>query len=101
LKERTVDQEEGTTRVMPYPMLVRVWILLVFLTAILVIVSTQFYETLSIWAMLVITPIKAGLVMFYFMHLKFERMFLKVMVIVTLGVLIIFIGLTFSDLSYR
>jgi len=51
--------------------------------------------------MLVITPLKAGLVMFYFMHLKFEKTFLKVMVIITLGILIVFIGLTFSDISYR
>lgn len=101
MKERTVGQDEGTANVIPYPMLVRIWILLVILTAILVIVSIQFYETLSMWAMLVITPIKAGLVMFYFMHLKFEKTYLKTMVIATLAVLIIFIGLTFSDLSYR
>jgi hypothetical protein len=35
------------------------------------------------------------------MHLKYERPFLKAMVFMVLGVLILFIGLTFLDISYR
>jgi cytochrome c oxidase subunit IV len=99
--EGVMEQGEVTSHVMPYPMLVGVWALLVLLTATLVIVSTKFHEALAMWAMLVITPVKAGLVMFYFMHLKFEKTFLKALVVITLFVLIVFIGLTFSDLSYR
>ena len=96
-----MDRREMNSHVMPYPTLVRVWVILLVLTATLVFVSTRFHEALAMWAMLVITPLKAGLVMFYFMHLKFEKTFLKVMVIITLGILIVFIGLTFSDISYR
>jgi cytochrome c oxidase subunit IV len=99
--EGAMEQGEEASHVMPYPMLVRVWVLLVLLTAILVVVSTRFHEALAMWAMLVITPVKAGLVMFYFMHLKYEKTLLKALVVITLFVLIIFIGLTFSDLSYR
>jgi cytochrome c oxidase subunit 4 len=51
--------------------------------------------------MLTLTPLKAGLVFFYFMHLKYERPFLKAMVVVTLATLILFIGLLFLDISQR
>jgi cytochrome c oxidase subunit IV len=96
-----MEQAEAHSHIIEYPTLIRVWILLLALTAILVFVSRAFHEALSIWALLTLTPIKAGLVFYYFMHLKYERPFLKVMVIITLGVLIIFVGLTFFDISYR
>jgi cytochrome c oxidase subunit IV len=96
-----MDQSDAHDHVMAYLTLIRVWLLLLLFTAMLVFVSTRFHEALAMWAMLVLTPLKAGLVLFYFMRLKYEKTFLKVMVIATLGVLIVFIGLTFSDISYR
>ena len=36
--------------------------------------------------MLTLTPLKAGLVFFYFMHLRYEKPFLKALVVVTLSV---------------
>ncbi len=87
--------------IVPYLTFVRVWLLLLFLTAVLVFVSTVFHEVLSVPAMLTVTPLKAGLVFFYFMHLKYEKPFLKTLVFMVLGVLTLFIGLTFLDLSYR
>ena len=79
----------------------RVWLTLLVLTAILVFVSKVFHELLSVWAMLVITPIKAGLVFFFFMHLKYEKPFLKALVFLTLGLLVLVIGLLFFDILYR
>ena len=96
-----MDQSEASGHVMPYATLIRIWAILIVLTALLVFVSTRFHEALAMWAMLILTPIMAGLVMFYFMHLKFEKPLLKSMVIITLATLIIFIGLTFSDIWYR
>jgi len=96
-----VEQAAGRGHVVPYQTLVRVWLLLLLLTAILVFTSRVYHELLSVWAMLTLTPLKAGLVFFYFMHLKYEKPFLKVMVLVTLAVLILFIGLTFLDVSLR
>ena len=87
--------------VVPYRTFVVVWLLLLLLTAILVITSKTYHELLAVWAMLTLTPLKAGLVFFYFMHLKYEKPFLKFMVLVTLAVLILFIGLTFLDVSLR
>jgi cytochrome c oxidase subunit IV len=96
-----MEQTEEHSPIIGYPTLIRVWILLLALTAILVFMSRAFHEALSIWALLTLTPIKAGLVFYYFMHLKYEKPFLKVMVLITLGVLIIFIGLTFFDIFDR
>jgi cytochrome c oxidase subunit 4 len=52
-------------------------------------------------ALLTITPLKAGLVFFYFMHLKYEKPFFRGLVFLVLVVLIIFIGLTFADTANR
>ena len=51
--------------------------------------------------MLILTPLKAGLVFFYFMHLKYEKPFLKALVFLVLGLLILVIGLLFFDILYR
>ncbi len=96
-----MEHAEEHGHVIPYATLIRVWLLLLFLTAVLVFVSTVYHEALSVPALLTLTPLKAGLVFFYFMHLKYERPFLKALVLMVLAVLILFIGLTFSDLSTR
>jgi cytochrome c oxidase subunit 4 len=51
--------------------------------------------------MLVITPVKAALIFYFFMHLKYEKPLLTGLVFVTLGLLVLVIGLLFSDLFYR
>ena len=96
-----MEQAAQHGHVLPYRTLVRVWLVLLLLTAILVIASTVYHEALSVWAMLTLTPLKAGLVFYYFMHLKYERPFLKSMALVTIATLIIFIGLTFLDILQR
>ncbi len=84
-----------------YQTYVRVWLLLLVLTAILVATSKLFHDLLSVWAMLIVTPIKAGLVFFFFMHLRYEKPFLKALVFLTLGLLVMVIGLLFFDILYR
>jgi cytochrome c oxidase subunit IV len=96
-----MEHAEEHGHISPYRVLVKVWLLLLFLTALLVFVSTVFHEALSVPALLTITPLKAGLVFFYFMHLKYEKPFFRGLVFLVLVLLIIFIGLTFADLSYR
>ena len=89
------------THIVPYGTFVRVWVVLVLLTTLLVVVSRLFHERLSVAAMLTVTPIKAALVFYFFMHLKYERPLLKGMVFVALAALFIFIGLLFLDVSFR
>ncbi len=99
--EHSWNRQKSSGHVVPYRTFVKVWLLLLILTAVLVFVSTAFHEALSVPALLTLTPLKAGLVFFYFMHLKYEKPFLKMMVFMVLGVLTLFIGLTFLDISYR
>jgi len=77
-----------------------VWGMLLLLTGVLVGASRVSPE-LAVWAMLVVTPLKAGLVFYYFMHLKYESALLRVMLLVCLAVLVTFIGMLFFDLSFR
>jgi cytochrome c oxidase subunit IV len=87
--------------IIPDRTLIRVWLLLLLLTAILVLTSKFFHQALSVPAMLLLTPLKAGLIFFYFMHLKYEKPFLKGLVFMTLGLLVMILGLLFFDLFYR
>jgi cytochrome c oxidase subunit IV len=96
-----MEQTEIHGHIIPYNTLVRVWLLLLLLTAILVLASRLFHEALSVPAMLILTPIKAGLVFFYFMHLKYEKPFLKGLVFLALGLLTLVIGLLFFDILFR
>ena len=94
---------EATKRIMhviPYRTYLFVWLALLALTTALVLVS-ELFETLAVWAMLVLTPVKAGLVFFFFMHLKYEKTALKALVFMTLGLLVMIIALFFLDISYR
>ncbi len=96
-----MEQAETHAHIIPYRTFFHVWLLLVLLTAILVLTSKLFHQALSVPAMLTLTPIKAGLVFFYFMHLKYEKPFLKSLVFLTLGLLVMVIGLLFFDIFYR
>jgi len=83
-----------------YRTFVIVWALLVALTALLVLVSHSGQEA-AVWGLLLITPLKAALVFYFFMHLRYEGLLLKTVVCVALGTLIIFFALLFSDVAFR
>jgi cytochrome c oxidase subunit 4 len=99
--EGVMEQTEVHAHIVPYQIFVRVWLILIFLTAVLVSVSRLFQQTLAVWAMLILTPTKAGLVLFFFMHLKYEKPYLRALVFFTLGLLTMIIGLLFFDILYR
>lgn len=96
-----MDHGEVHVHIVPYRTFVRVWLLLLLLTAILVLTSKLWHEALSVWAMLILTPVKAGLVLFFFMHLNYEKPYLRALVFLTLGVLTLFIGILFFDILHR
>lgn len=78
---------------------VRVWAVLVVLTGVLVLLS-HLGPRAAVWGLLTISPIKAALVFYYFMHLKYEGPLLKVVMFVALGTLIIFLTLLFADVAF-
>lgn len=85
----------------PYRTFLIVWVLLLALTATTVAVSRIHLGPLNIWAALGIAGLKSTLVIFIFMHLKYERLLFKLCLLITLVTLAVFIGLTFFDVLYR
>ncbi len=95
--------EEGKHPVLNPTTYVRVWVGLVILTGITVSVAGMNLGRLSISVALIIAAIKSGLVLNYFMHLKYEkriRLF-KWMIPGILALLVLFMGLTFFDVAFR
>jgi cytochrome c oxidase subunit 4 len=76
---------------------------LVILTGITVSVAGMNLGRFSISAALVIAAVKSGLVLNYFMHLKYEKglWLFKLMIPGILVLLVLFIGITFFDVAFR
>jgi cytochrome c oxidase subunit 4 len=84
-----------------YDVYIITWVALLILTAVTVTVAGLHLGKLSVLTAVVIAAVKASLVLYFFMHLKYEKPLFRTMVFVTIGVLVIFIGLTFTDILYR
>jgi cytochrome c oxidase subunit 4 len=81
---------------------VMVWVGLLILTGITVSFAGMNLRGLSILVPLLVAATKSGLVLSYFMHLKYETgLLFKLMIPIVLATLTIFIGLTFSDVAFR
>jgi cytochrome c oxidase subunit 4 len=82
---------------------VRVWVALVILTGVTVSVAGMNLGRWSILIALIIAAFKSGLVLNYFMHLKYEERlwFFRLIIPGTLALLVLFIGLTFFDVAFR
>jgi cytochrome c oxidase subunit 4 len=83
-----------------YATFIKVWVALLLLTAGLVGMSHLGQRT-AVWGLLTLTPIKAALVFYFFMHLKYEGSLLKGVILVTIGTLLIFFALLYSDVAFR
>ena len=87
--------------VIGYGRLASVWLLLLVLTALTVLVTRLDLGGYKVLAALTIASLKAGLVIAFFMHMKYEGRILRWMLFVALVTLAIFIGFTFLDVLYR
>jgi cytochrome c oxidase subunit 4 len=77
------------------------WFALLALTAITVTAAGMHFGALSVTVALVIATIKAGIVLYLFMHLKYEDALFHRMLMIVIAALVIFIGLTFTDTLFR
>ena len=79
-----------------------VWLaLLVLVAATVATARLQLLAGYSVLGSMVIASLKAGLVLAFFMHLKYEGRFLKEMLTLAVFALTLLIGLTFVDVWYR
>jgi cytochrome c oxidase subunit IV len=82
-----------------YKTYLAVWAALVALTGGLVLLSHLGQRT-AVWGLLTISPFKAGLVFYYFMHLRHEGPLIKSIMLIALGTLLVFLALLFSDIAF-
>jgi cytochrome c oxidase subunit 4 len=91
----------GEQHIVGYGKLATVWLGLLALTALTVWVARHDVGISHVWGSLAIAVIKGGLVIAFFMHMKYEGRLLRWLLFFALAVLAIFIGLTFFDVLYR
>jgi len=78
-----------------------VWVVLLMLTTTTVTVAKLNLGAFSTLTAIVIASVKAGLVLWFFMHLKYEKRLLKLLLLVPIITLAVIIGMTFIDVWYR
>jgi cytochrome c oxidase subunit IV len=93
--------EEETTHGITYGTLMMVWLALLALTALTVWVSRLDIGIAHVWGSLAIAALKGGLVIAFFMHMRYEGRLLRWLLFLALVTLAIFIGFTFFDVLYR
>lgn len=93
--------EKHSAHIVNYGTFIGVWVALIALTVVTVAVSRVDLGPWNIWAALGIASLKSGLVIAFFMHLKYENLLLKLFFFGAILTLAIFISLTFFDTLYR
>jgi len=94
-------EEPSKQQVVSYAKLTAVWAGLLALTALTVWVSRLDLGVNRVWGPLAIAACKGGLIISFFMHMRYEGRLLRWVLFVTLVTLAIFIGVTFFDVLYR
>ncbi len=94
-------EQKPEHHIVPYKTFVSVWIALIALTVLTVTVAELHIGKASVLAPLLIASAKAGLVLWFFMHLKYEKRLFKILLLVPIATLTVIIGLTFFDIWYR
>ncbi len=82
-------------------LLIKVYTALLILTGITVGASVYYPGQIGVGVAMVVTPIKAALILMYFMHLKYEPKVFVIMFMVAIAILATVMGLTFFDYLYR
>jgi len=93
--------EKATHHIVSYKNLFMVWLVLLSLTGLTVWVAHHNLGIGHVWGSLAIACVKSGLVVAFFMHMKYEGRLLRLLLFLALATLAIYIGFTFFDVLYR
>ena len=88
-------------RSVKYTIYLLIWACLLILTGITVTVSQMHLGNLGTLTSLAIATVKATLVLLFFMHLRYETRFFRMIFIIPIVTLAVIIGLTFFDFGFR
>ena len=92
---------DPSRHIISYRKLASVWLALLALTALTVGITRLNLGGYKVIGALAIACLKSGLVIAFFMHMKYEGRLLRWLLFLTLTTLAIFIGFTFFDVLYR
>ena len=90
-----------TKHITGYSVYWKVLIFLVTMTFLTITVTWIDLSALTVLVALIIATLKAGTVLTYFMHLKYESSLFRILVIMVLTIYVSVIILTFFDYLYR
>ena len=93
--------EEQEKHIVGYGVFVSVWTALLALTGVTIYVAGLHFGRFSTLTAIIIASVKASLVLWFFMHLKYEKRIFKVILLVPIATLAVIIGLTFVDVLFR
>lgn len=93
--------KEAEAHAVGYRTYIFVWLALLALTVITVTVSRLHLSAYAVLIAILIATAKSGLVLTYFMHMKYEPWILKMMLFFALLAMTLIILLTFTDVWYR
>lgn len=93
--------EHESEHLLGYGIFMVVWLALIVLTGLTVAVAGVDLKAMTVTTALLIASIKTILVLMYFMHLKYEPKFFRIMVIIVVIALVTFIFITFLDVFFR
>ena len=95
------EESPHTSHAIGYGKLSAVWLALLALTALTVWVARHNVGIGHVWGSLTIAVVKGGLVIAFFMHMRYEERLLRWLLFMVLATLAIFIGFVFFDILYR
>lgn len=94
-------EAEKNVQMEAYRTYICVWVALLVLLAATIAVAKIGFTGYSVFVNLLIASIKAGLVLFFFMHLKDEGCLVKAMLFIVIFTLTAVIALFFADVLLR
>lgn len=96
-----MELKDAKTETLSYRGYLMVWAVLVALTGLTIYVAGINLGRLGMTVNILIASLKAGLVVYIFMHLRYESRVLKLMLLMAVMTLTVIITLTFLDVLYR
>ena len=101
MHDTTAEHHGEEHHIVPDGLMVLVWVALVILTAITVAASVMWPGRVGVAVAVIVTPIKAALIIMFFMHLKYEQTVFKAMFLSAVVILAVVLGITLFDYNYR
>ncbi len=97
----SMKQKEDNLHTTGYRTLIFTWLALLCLTALTVWIAGVNTGRYGVTINIIIASLKAGLVLFVFMRLKYESIFFRLILLLIVITLTAIMALTFLDVLYR